>query len=46
MFGFSFRKVAEAALNTITGAPQNDEEIAKLVKEAETQDSSFVYVLI
>ena len=43
MFGFSLRGLAEAAINTITGAPQNDEEISKLVKEAESQNSAFVY---
>ena len=42
MFGFSLRGLAEAAINTITGAPQNDEEISKLVKEAESQNSAFV----
>ena len=41
MFGFNLRSLAEAAINTLTGISQSDEEIAKLVKEAEKQDSSF-----
>lgn len=41
MFGFSLRGLAEAAINTFTGASENDEEIAKLVKEAESQNASF-----
>ena len=41
MFGFSLRGLAEAAINTFTGTTGNDEEIAKLVKEAESQNSSF-----
>ena len=41
MFGFSLRSFAEAAINSITGTSQSDEEIGKLVKEAESQDSSF-----
>lgn len=43
MFGFSLRGLAEAAINTFTGATGHDEEITKLVKEAESQNSSFTY---
>ena len=45
MFGFSLRGLAEAAINTFTGATANDEEIAKLVKEAESQNSSFTCIV-
>ncbi|KAK8813585.1 hypothetical protein WA556_000161 [Blastocystis sp. ATCC 50177/Nand II] len=45
MFGFSLRSFAEAAINSITGTSQSDEEIGKLVKEAESQDSSFANLL-
>ncbi|KAK8796925.1 hypothetical protein WA588_001050 [Blastocystis sp. NMH] len=41
MFGFNLRSLAEAAINTITGGSQTDEEIAKLMREAEKQDCSF-----
>ncbi len=41
MFGFNLRRFAETAINSITGTSQNDEEIAKLVKEVESQDASF-----
>ena len=45
MFGFSLRGLAEAPINTFTGATANDEEIAKLVKEAESQNSSFTCIV-
>ena len=41
----SFASLAEAAINTFTGATANDEEIAKLVKEAESQNSSFTCIV-
>ena len=41
MFSLNFRSLAEAAISSITGTSQNDEEISQLVKEAEKQDLSF-----
>lgn len=43
MFGFSLRSFAEAAINTLTGASQGDEELANLIKEAEKLEASFRY---
>ena len=44
MFGFNLFSFAEAAINTLTGASQGDEELATLIKEAEKLESSFRYL--
>lgn len=42
MFGFSFRNLAEAAINTFTAPMETDEEMDQLLSKAKSQESSFV----
>lgn len=44
MFGFSFRSLAEVAINTFTAPMETDAELDALLTQAKSQDPSFSYV--